>query len=448
MKKILGTCRLFNKPLLKTVLQDYSSSEVIYDTAEYYQNDHYIKLYGGLRYHVNYKLWILNGIQDSITERMKKVERFLGINGINKTIQFMIHTPTPHLRSDLTTLKMDMLKHDFRRDLNVSNFYEQDLETYRDVFKVYPKVNQIEINVNALNLPKTKAVLKFMEKHDIELQCYGLIRRGQYLRADWKESFKKLGQFSPEWWKLELAFQAALVYLKHEYPKLRVTPIISPNRGRPCLDWYEQMLNNLPAWSDDLKKFVENQRAFKDSPDYSLVGLGNDYSKGKKGHVYMAGPLFDRGQIRNRKEDECFLNRFTSLTKYNPINLNTEIWEKENIISCMTFYNKDIEEIDKADIMFADLDAMDPGTITEIGIFVEKIRSGVRPNGRLIVMASNWEYWVRPEFGEANPTLGINDFLEGAIRDVGFFIKDLDMLQNYIEDYLFDIELDNEGKEV
>lgn len=99
--------------------------------------------------------------------------------------------------------------------------------------------------------------------------------------------------------------------------------------------------------------------------------------------IYLAGPLFSRGEIRDRIEDEKKLQlsakTFNESNKenlkitfdiFNPINFNEEIDKKNIKLERDTIFRKDYYEMSKSDIVIADIDNMDVGTILELGIFM------------------------------------------------------------------------------
>lgn len=92
--------------------------------------------------------------------------------------------------------------------------------------------------------------------------------------------------------------------------------------------------------------------------------------------IYLAGPLFSRGEIQNRIDDEAKLKEIESdkinLKIFNPINFNKKIAEMNidiNADRCI-FFRKDMKEMRKSNICIADIDNFDSGTILELGYFL------------------------------------------------------------------------------
>lgn len=94
--------------------------------------------------------------------------------------------------------------------------------------------------------------------------------------------------------------------------------------------------------------------------------------------VYLAGPLFSRGEVRDRLEDENILLKTNILKEkdfvlnlkvFNPIKFNNNVKEE----TPYTFFDEDYKQICTADIMIADLDNLDSGTLAELGLFLSKV---------------------------------------------------------------------------
>ena len=110
--------------------------------------------------------------------------------------------------------------------------------------------------------------------------------------------------------------------------------------------------------------------------------------------VYLAGPLFTKSEMKQRLNDEKILKEnFKNLDIFNPINLNKkEQIDNENLkdLSDTFFYEKDEQEIYDSDIMIADIDNNDPGTLVELGMFIQLKRMYNRPR-KLFILYSNWK---------------------------------------------------------
>lgn len=123
--------------------------------------------------------------------------------------------------------------------------------------------------------------------------------------------------------------------------------------------------------------------------------------------IYLAGPLFSRGEVRDRIEDEekilnSFKNTNINLSIFNPIKFNREIdfdW-KENPYC---FFEKDYKEMLDSNVIIADIDNNDPGTILELGYFLGWKR--FNKNLKIYVIYSNWK-----------GSFVLNKFVDGAIH--------------------------------
>lgn len=140
-----------------------------------------------------------------------------------------------------------------------------------------------------------------------------------------------------------------------------------------------------------------------------------------KKKIYLAGPLFTHREIENRLSDEVSLindlNDFEAegfklkLDIFNPIKFNFDIKFEET--QRTTFYEKDYFEIKNSDIMIADLDSLDSGTLLELGIFLEMMN--INKNLKCYVIWSNWKIEQIP-----------NKFVDGAIVANGTYAKTID----------------------
>lgn len=117
--------------------------------------------------------------------------------------------------------------------------------------------------------------------------------------------------------------------------------------------------------------------------------------------IYLAGPLFSRSEVKERYEDERKLREaFDDISIFNPIRLN-QFATEEDLKDETFFYRKDLKAITESNVMIADIDNNDPGTLVELGIYLEQCRN----NGKeLYVIYSNWKGCE-----------GMNKFLRGAI---------------------------------
>lgn len=112
-----------------------------------------------------------------------------------------------------------------------------------------------------------------------------------------------------------------------------------------------------------------------------------------KEQIYLAGPLFTRGEIKDRINDEKILldNFQNKYTIFNPINWNKkhQIDSKFNNVTPIMIFEKDYKAIKNSKIMIADIDNMDAGTLVELGSFIEmKIND---KSLQLYIIYTNWK---------------------------------------------------------
>lgn len=155
--------------------------------------------------------------------------------------------------------------------------------------------------------------------------------------------------------------------------------------------------------------------------------------------IYLAGPLFSRGDLANRFYDEELLlelldqwdrdcnrdpNIKIKLDIFNPIKFNktlklTNDLKKDNA----TIFKKDYYEMSKSDIIIADLDYMDAGTLLELGIFIGWKRQ--LPNLKVYTLFTNWrgEHVVNKFIAGAldqfsNHFTSIHELMTAVVKDI------------------------------
>ena len=148
----------------------------------------------------------------------------------------------------------------------------------------------------------------------------------------------------------------------------------------------------------------------------------------KKYKTYLAGPLFTRGEIRDRYNDEKRLltELPQSLDIFNPINWNkTEQIDGGKIqsIDPVYIFKKDWNEIIQSDIMIVDLDNCDSGTILEMGHFITM--KHLDPTKLLYVIYSNWKGLNT-----------LNKYVLGAINSYGIICKDIEDVITKLKIYM------------
>lgn len=108
-------------------------------------------------------------------------------------------------------------------------------------------------------------------------------------------------------------------------------------------------------------------------------------------NIYLAGPLFSRGEIRDRINDEEILNSsFKKIKIFNPIRINQSVDLNKVENKDTYFFNEDIRAMDDADIAIVDLDNNDPGTIMELGYFVALKKNQIK-DLKIFIIYSNWK---------------------------------------------------------
>lgn len=156
-------------------------------------------------------------------------------------------------------------------------------------------------------------------------------------------------------------------------------------------------------------------------------------------NVYLAGPLFSRGEIKSRLDDEAQLKEIKSdkikFKIFNPIRFNQVI--KNNAIDIeknrCVFFDKDIKEMARAQICIADIDNFDSGTILELGYFLGWKKKNKKL--KVYVIYSNWK-----------GAKTLNKFVEGAIlRESNGMFKDIgSVIKQIKKDFKIEEEFENE----
>ena len=82
-------------------------------------------------------------------------------------------------------------------------------------------------------------------------------------------------------------------------------------------------------------------------------------------------------------------------------------------------YESDAQFIDRANIFFFDLCNEDPGTMVELGMAFEKLRSGIKV--KIYAVNSDFRAPANTRSG-FNSTIGFNSFMTGGIYKLGFSI--------------------------
>lgn len=85
-----------------------------------------------------------------------------------------------------------------------------------------------------------------------------------------------------------------------------------------------------------------------------------------KKHIYNAGPLFTKGEIKERLEEDVKLQGVKDYSFYNPITAPCN--QKANLPIAKDIFFDDVEQVLKSDVILANLDHEDPGVMAELGI--------------------------------------------------------------------------------
>ena len=133
----------------------------------------------------------------------------------------------------------------------------------------------------------------------------------------------------------------------------------------------------------------------------------------KKMNVYLAGPLFTEGEMKQRREEAKIL-RELGYEVYSPLEQNDEIG-----FDVDELYRRDIKAMEDADIAVLCLDNYDSGTMAELGWFVAK-RKPV------------FSYWSNWKFEEPD-----NLFIRGlALEKPNRMFNSTEDLFEFLESYI------------
>ena len=85
-----------------------------------------------------------------------------------------------------------------------------------------------------------------------------------------------------------------------------------------------------------------------------------------KKHIYNAGPLFTKGEMKERLAEDSKLQELKDYTFYNPITAPCN--DKDKLPTAGDIFFGDTTEVVKSDVVIANLDHEDPGVMAELGI--------------------------------------------------------------------------------
>lgn len=171
--------------------------------------------------------------------------------------------------------------------------------------------------------------------------------------------------------------------------------------------------------------------------------------------IYNAGPLFTRGEIRDRVEEGIELRDISKygFSVYNPIDAPCN--DKSKLPTSADIFNGDIKEVLSSDIVIANLDHEDPGTMAELGIawalnYAYEVLIDMFPNLPTEVWYDLFNRGIKPKqievvaFDLREETAGMydgvyvpfgrNQFVVGMIEDSGSINKTFtEALSNVID---------------
>ncbi len=143
----------------------------------------------------------------------------------------------------------------------------------------------------------------------------------------------------------------------------------------------------------------------------------------KKIVIYNAGPLFTEYEQRQRKEEgqkirDLLLSMERKFELGNPIDFDVNPSEGNMTQPSQdVIYESDASFIDKTNVFFFDLCNDDSGTMVELGMAFEKLRSGI--DIKIYPVISDFRTLSNPGKGFAS-TIGFNSFVMGGINKHGF----------------------------
>lgn len=139
-------------------------------------------------------------------------------------------------------------------------------------------------------------------------------------------------------------------------------------------------------------------------------------------HIYLAGPLFTAAEQKQRIYESNEIRRIIlksgkNITVFSPMEapINDGTQPPQDII-----FETDALEIDQADIFFFDLDNDDGGTMVEIGMVIQKIRSGQK-GIKIYPIISDFRALANSRLGHES-TWGGNSFVNGSFIKYGYKI--------------------------
>lgn len=128
--------------------------------------------------------------------------------------------------------------------------------------------------------------------------------------------------------------------------------------------------------------------------------------------IYIAGPLFTEAEIYQRKKEARLLKEVLEQSNkeysvFNPIDMPIGDSPTAKMI-----FDKDYEAIKNSNVFFFDLANMDDGTLVELGIVVERLKSN--PSIKVYPVISDFR--VHNKHTGIDSPVGFNSFVIGALK--------------------------------
>lgn len=144
--------------------------------------------------------------------------------------------------------------------------------------------------------------------------------------------------------------------------------------------------------------------------------------------LYLAGALFNEGEIKQRKlEGELLRTKFPNIDVFNPIDMpfNTN---KSTLPTAIEIYENDTKAILESDIFIADLTNEDAGVLVELGIAIQ--------NNTKIIIGVNSDIRLKSSNQYEIPSYSMNHYVLGALQKHGHLVfsfqEALDLLEKLI----------------
>lgn len=148
----------------------------------------------------------------------------------------------------------------------------------------------------------------------------------------------------------------------------------------------------------------------------------------------MAGPLFSEGEVNQR------LLEYELLTKHiEQYNINDKVFtpilapqnDKSKLPTAVEIFEGDNEELQKAEVIFADLTNADPGVMMELGMVLDKDK-------KIYAYLSDIRMETAGKYEGQYVPWGYNQFVIGALERYGYKIHH--SFNEAFEAYLVDLE--------